>query len=245
MRPIMKLYDLLTLGQPKHWAHWLWRVPLLLLLALCVWLLIFRWVPVPTSAFMLRQDVVAIFSAETPFVRHDWVSLDQIPRHMQIAVIASEDQRFAEHWGIDLVATQAAIQAEMRGRGKGGGSTITQQLAKNLFLWEGRSYLRKGMEWGIASLMEVFWSKERILEVYLNTAQFSKADYGVGAASANLLRKPVSKLGASDAALLAAVLPAPNHYSVVKPSGYVRTRQSRILRQMRSIGGAAYLQKLD
>lgn len=244
IRAIMKLYDLLTVGQSKHWAHWLWRVPLLLFVALCVWLLIFRWLPVPTSAFMLRQDVVAIFSAETPFVRHDWVSLEEIPRHMQIAVIASEDQRFAEHWGIDVAATEAAIRAEMRGRGKGGGSTITQQLVKNLFLWEGRSYVRKGLEWGISGVMEIFWSKERILEVYLNTAQFSNADYGVGAASQYLLKKPVGKLAAADAALLAAVLPAPRKYSVVKPSGYVRARQNRILRQMRSLGGAAYLQRL-
>ncbi len=245
MRDIMKLYDLFAKWKAQHWAHWRWRVPLLLFVALCVWLLIFRWLPVPTSAFMLRQDVLAIFSAETPFVRHDWVSLEEIPRHMQLAVIASEDQRFAEHWGIDMVATEAAIRAEMRGRGKGGGSTITQQLVKNLFLWEGRSYLRKGLEWGIAGVMEIFWSKERILEVYLNTAQFSNADYGVGAASANLLKKPVGKLAAADAALLAAVLPAPRKYSVVKPSGYLRARQNRILRQMRSIGGAAYLQRLD
>lgn len=212
---------------------------------LVVCLLVFRWVPVPTSAFMLQQDIVAIFDKDTPFVRHDWVSLEQIPRHMQLAVIASEDQRFAEHWGIDMQATSAAIHAELAGRKTGGGSTITQQLAKNLFLWEGRSYVRKGLEWVLASLIEVFWSKERILEVYLNSAQFGKADYGVGAAAQNLLKKPVNRLSAADAALLAAVLPSPEHYNVVKPSGYVRFRQNHILRQMRSIGGAAYLQKLD
>jgi monofunctional biosynthetic peptidoglycan transglycosylase len=223
---------------------WLWRVPLYFFLALCGWLLVFRWVPVPTSAFMLQQDVVAIFSDEVPFVRHDWVSLDEIPRSMQLAVIASEDQRFAEHWGVDVDATTAAINAELKGRKTGGGSTITQQLAKNLFLWSGRSYVRKGLEWTIAGMIEIFWSKERILEVYLNTAQFGKADYGVGAASQNLLKKQVSQLGAADAALLAAVLPAPTKYSAVKPSGYVRARQSRILRQMRSVGGAAYLKKL-
>jgi monofunctional biosynthetic peptidoglycan transglycosylase len=193
---------------------------------------------------MLRQDVVAIFSKDVPFVRHDWVSLDEIPRPMQLAVIASEDQRFAEHWGVDVEATTAAINAELKGRKTGGGSTITQQLAKNLFLWQGRSYVRKGLEWGIASLMEVFWSKERILEVYLNTAQFGKADYGVGAAAQNLLKKPVNQLGASDAALLAAVLPAPSKFNAAKPSGYVRARQGRVLRQMRFIGGAAYLKKL-
>lgn len=241
----MRVNPLLSRLMPTHWLGWLWRVPLYLLLALCLWLLIFRWLPVPTSAFMLRQDITAIFSSETPFVRHDWVSLKEIPRHVQLAVIASEDQRFAEHWGIDLQATQAAIQAELKGRSKGGGSTITQQLAKNLFLWEERSYLRKGLEWGIAGLIEMLWSKERILEVYLNTAQFSKADYGVGAAAQHLLKKPVSKLTHADAALLAAVLPAPRVYSVTKPSPYIHARQSRILRQMRSLGGVAYLQRLD
>ena len=228
----------------KRWLSWLWRIPLILGLFMCGFLLIFRFVPVPTSAFMLRQDITAIFSSETPFVRHQWVSLDKIPVAMQLAVIASEDQRFAEHWGIDMQATTAAINAELKGKKTGGGSTITQQLAKNLFLWEERSYIRKGLEWGIAGLIEIFWPKERILEVYLNIAQFSKADYGVGAASHNLLRKPVSKLRQVDAALLAAVLPAPERSSVVKPSGYIRARQNRILRQMRSIGGMVYLQKL-
>ena len=229
----------------KSWVHWLWRIPLFLMIFLSAWLFIFRFVPVPTSAFMLRQDITAMFSDETPFVRHQWVSMEQIPRAMQLAVIASEDQRFAEHWGIDVKATTDAINAELAGKKTGGGSTITQQLAKNLFLWEGRSYLRKGLEWMLASLIEVFWSKERILEVYLNTAQFSKADYGVGAAAQNLLKKPVSKLSRADAALLAAVLPSPERYSVTKPSGYIRTRQNRMIRQMRSIGGVAHLDKLD
>lgn len=229
----------------KRWLSWLWRIPLILGLLMCGFLLIFRFVPVPTSAFMLRQDITAIFSSETPFVRHQWVSLDKIPVAMQLAVIASEDQRFAEHWGIDMQATTAAINAELKGKKTGGGSTITQQLAKNLFLWEERSYIRKGLEWGIAGLIEVLWSKERILEVYLNTAQFSNADYGVAAASQNLLRKPVGALTKNDAALLTAVLPAPRKFSVVKPSGYVRTRQSRVLRQMRYIGGTTYLNRLN
>ena len=225
--------------------QWLWRIPVILMFLLCGWLVVFRFVPVPTSAFMLRQDITAIFSSETPFVRHQWISLEQIPAAMQLAVIASEDQRFAEHWGVDMQATTAAINAELKGKKTGGGSTITQQLAKNLFLWEERSYIRKGLEWTIASLMEVLWSKERILEVYLNTAQFSNADYGVAAACQNLLHKPVSALNKNDAALLSAVLPAPRKFSVMKPSGYVRTRQSRVLRQMRYIGGAAYLQRLE
>ncbi len=228
----------------KVWLQWWWRIPLIVLGTLCLWLIIFRWVPVPTSAFMMQQTVSSWFNSDIPSVRHEWVSLDTIPRPMQLAVIASEDQRFIEHWGIDMEATTAAISAEMRGRKTGGGSTITQQLAKNLFLWQGRSYIRKGLEWGIAGLIELFWSKERILEVYLNIAQFSKADYGVGAASANLLNKDVSQLKTSDAALLAAVLPAPSHFNAQKPSGYVRMRQHRIVRQMRSLGGQAFLHNL-
>ena len=229
----------------KSWVHWLWRIPLFLMIFLSAWLFIFRFVPVPTSAFMLRQDITAMFSDETPFVRHQWVSMEQIPRAMQLAVIASEDQRFAEHWGIDVKATTDAINAELAGKKTGGGSTITQQLAKNLFLWEERSYVRKGLEWTIAGLMELVWSKERILEVYLNTAQFSNADYGVAAASQNLLHKPLSALSKSDEALLTAVLPAPRKFSVAKPSSYVRMRQSRVLRQMRYIGGSTYLQRLE
>lgn len=228
----------------KRLFSWLWRIPLTFFLGLCLWLLIFRWVPVPTSAFMLNQTISAWFNSEIPSVRYQWVSLANIPRAMQLAVIASEDQHFIQHWGIDMQATTAAIHAELRGRKKGGGSTITQQLAKNLFLWQGRSYLRKALEWGIAGLIELFWPKERILEVYLNIAQFSKADYGVAAASVNLLNKEVSRLKISDAALLAAVLPAPSHFNAQKPSGYVRIRQQRIMRQMRSLGGQAFLQKL-
>lgn len=225
-----------------NWS-WLWRLPLVLLVVLCVWLLVFRWVPVPTSAFMLQQELVALFRAEVPAVRHHWVPLDDIPPVLQLAVIASEDQRFAEHWGIDMQATTAAIQAELDGQGAGGGSTITQQLAKNLFLWQGRSYVRKGLEWGIAGLIELFWPKQRILEVYLNTAQFSAADYGISAASLNLLRKPLAELNITDAALLAAVLPAPTRYRAAQPSGYVRARQARILRQMRAMG-LAHLRRL-
>jgi len=215
------------------------------LAGLCVWLLVFRWVPVPLSAFMLTQDIDAMFSGDVPFAHHEWVSLEEIPHPMQLAVIASEDQRFADHWGVDMQATSAAISAELRGRKTGGGSTITQQLAKNLFLWQGRSYARKGLEWGIAGLIEVFWPKERILEVYLNSAQFGKAAYGVGAASHDLLGKQVSELSAGDAALLAAVLPAPSHFNAAHPSSYVRLRQQQILRQMRYVGGAAYLKRLD
>ncbi len=225
------------------WLHWLWRLPLLLLLLLILALLIFRVVPLPTSSFMLQQSVAAWFQEDVPTVRYQWVGMEDIPAEIRLAAIAAEDQLFPEHWGIDQGATERAIRAALEGESSGGGSTITQQVAKNLFLWGGRSYVRKGLEWGLAVLIEALWSKERILEVYLNIAQFSAADYGVGAASANLLKKPLAKLNAADGALLAAVLPLPEHYSVVKPSRYIRKRQQHILRQMRQLGGVGYLER--
>lgn len=226
------------------YLHWLWRIPLLVFLLVILLLLIFRVVPVPTSSFMLQQSVAAWFDESIPKVKHQWVSLEDIPPSVGLAAIAAEDQLFPEHWGIDRGATERAIQAALEGESSGGGSTITQQVAKNLFLWGGRSYVRKGMEWGLAVLIETLWSKERILEVYLNIAQFSAADYGVGAASEDLLHKPIAKLSDSDAALLAAVLPLPEVYSVVKPSKYIQKRQRFILRQMRQLGGVAYLDRL-
>jgi len=225
--------------------NWLWRIPLFAFLGVCALLLIFRWLPIPTSAFMLSQNIDALFDSNVPFVRHEWTPMERIPYSMRLAVIASEDQNFPVHWGVDVEATKAAIAAELHGQKTGGGSTLTQQVAKNLFLWQGRSYARKGLEWWLAGLIEVFWPKERILEVYLNIAQFSKADYGVGAASANLFRKPVERINSNDAALLAAVLPAPSQFSAVKPSKYIRARQRYVLRQMRYLGGRNYLATLQ
>ncbi|MFM2318322.1 MAG: monofunctional biosynthetic peptidoglycan transglycosylase [Pseudomonadota bacterium] len=226
------------------YLHWLWRIPLLLVLLVILLLLIFRVAPVPSSSFMLQQSVASWFDETTPKVHHHWVSMEEIPPQVALAAIAAEDQLFPEHWGIDRGATERAIQAALEGESSGGGSTITQQVAKNLFLWGGRSYLRKGLEWGLAVLIETLWSKERILEVYLNIAQFSAADYGVGAASDFLFKKPVAKLSEADAALLAAVLPLPEVYSVVRPSRYIQKRQRFILRQMRQLGGVAYLERL-
>ncbi|MEZ5448589.1 MAG: monofunctional biosynthetic peptidoglycan transglycosylase [Thiolinea sp.] len=226
-----------------RWLHWLWRMPLLLLLLLVLLLLIFRVVPVPTSSFMLQQAVQHRLDDSVPAVRHHWVALEDMPESVLLAVIAAEDQLFPEHWGIDRNATEEAIRAALEGENSGGGSTITQQVAKNLFLWGGRSYVRKGLEWGLALLLEALWDKRRILEVYLNIAQFSAADYGVGAAADNLLKKPVKKITPNDAALMAAVLPLPAKYSVTQPSRYIRKRQQHILRQMRQLGGVAYLEK--
>lgn len=197
--------------------------------------------PLHTSSFILQQNIAAYFDEDTPAAYQKWMDYEAISPHMALAVIAAEDQLFPEHHGIDTASTRNAIAAAWNGRSAGGGSTITQQVAKNMFLWSGRSYLRKGLEWGLALLIELLWDKQRILEVYLNIAQFSQRDYGVKAAAANLLKKHPDKLRRGDAALLAAVLPAPTRYRVEKPSHTVKKRQRHILKQMRQLGGVAYL----
>ena len=193
---------------------------------------------------MLLSDFTVYTNGESQFSRYQWVALQQIPETIQLAVIASEDQLFPEHWGIDIQATSAAIKAELKGSSSFGGSTITQQVAKNLFLWHGRSYVRKALEWFLAGLIDLLWSKQRILEVYLNIAQFGPHEYGVQAASEFLFKKPLDKLSDKDAVLLAAVLPAPSRYHIAKPSTLVQKRQKWILRQMRQLGGVNYLQKI-
>jgi len=224
--------------------RWFWRLTLGVVATIVVLLLVFKWLPVPTSSFMLQQQIHHVWNGNVPAVNHYWLDWDAISPEMKLAVIAAEDQQFPHHWGIDQRATTHAIRSALNGKDSGGGSTITQQVAKNLFLWSGRSYVRKGLEWGLALLIEALWSKQRILEVYLNIAQFSASSYGVGAASEAVFKKEASTLQRREAAALAAVLPAPARYSVVKPSRYVRSRQRFIQRQMRQLGGTTFLRMI-
>ncbi|MBV5308949.1 monofunctional biosynthetic peptidoglycan transglycosylase, partial [Chromatium okenii] len=161
-----------------------------------------------------------------------------------LAVIAAEDQRFPTHNGFDLIEIQNAMTAFQHGKRLRGASTISQQTAKNLFLWSGRDYLRKGLEAWLTVLIETLWSKQRILEIYLNIAQFSPDTYGVAATSWRYFNRPIFALETQQAALLAAVLPNPEHFKLQSPSAIVRQRASRIKRQMQQLGGARYLQQL-
>lgn len=199
-----------------------------------------RWIDPPTSAFMLRQHVLAARHGHPP-VRHRWAG-PRIAPVMKVAVIAAEDQRFLEHRGFDLESIRAALDERAQGGRIRGASTISQQLAKNLFLWPGRSWLRKALETGFTVLIESFWPKQRILEVYLNLVEFGPGIYGVGAAADIYFHKPAAALTAEEAALLAAVLPNPQRLQVAAPSAYVRSRQQWILAQMRSLGGISLLQ---
>jgi monofunctional biosynthetic peptidoglycan transglycosylase len=199
-----------------------------------------RWLDPPTSAFMLRERVVA-----DARVRHRWVDWSGISAHAKVAVIAAEDQRFPDHAGFDLASINDALEDMERGRRVRGASTISQQVAKNLFLWPGQSWVRKGLEAYFTVLIELLWSKQRILEVYLNVAELGRGVYGVGAASDAFFHKSPARLNASEAALLAAVLPSPKRMRVNAPSRYVRSRQQWIQNQMRALGGSSLLQRLE
>src|SRR5690348_7995310 len=206
-----------------------WSVMLFIVLSVGT-VVALRWIDPPTSAFMIRER------ATTP-IRYRWVDWAETSPHLKVAVIASEDQNFPAHSGFDLKAIDDALDERQRGRRVRGASTISQQVAKNLFLWSGRSWLRKGLEAYFTVLIETLWPKQRILEVYLNVAEFGRGVFGVGAAADVYFHKPASRLNAYDSALLAAVLPSPKRMRVDAPSNYVRSRQQWILGQMRGLGG--------
>jgi monofunctional glycosyltransferase len=206
-----------------------------------------RWLNPPTSAFMLETRLRALAEGDRTYrTDYEWVSLENISPHVAIAVVASEDQQFPFHAGFDLNSIRASVRASEQGRKKlRGASTISQQVAKNLFLWNGYSYVRKGLEAWFTVLMELTWPKERILEVYLNIAQFGKGIYGVQAASQRFFDEPAARLTSGEAATLAAVLPNPIKMHAERPSAYVAERRDQILAQMRALGGASYLQALE
>ena len=223
--------------------RWLLRGVLVLAGIWLAGIVLFSFLPVPFSAVMVERQFSAWFSGDFSYVAHsDWVSMDEISPWMGLAVIAAEDQKFPDHWGFDVAAIEKAVAHNERNENRvRGASTLSQQTAKNLFLWDGRSYVRKGLEAGLTLGMEVVWTKRRILTVYLNIAEFGEGIFGVEAASQRYFHKPASRLTASEAALLAAVLPNPIRFKVNAPSGYVRQRQQWILRQMRQLGGESFL----
>jgi monofunctional biosynthetic peptidoglycan transglycosylase len=203
-------------------------------------ILALRWIDPPTSAFMLER-AWAGHGAKRPPLRYTWVDWERIAPAVKLAVVASEDQRFAVHAGFDVESIREAVSERARGGRRRGASTISQQVAKNLFLWPGRSLTRKLLEAWLTAWLELCWPKQRILEVYLNVAQFGDGVYGVGAASRQFFGKPASALTPREGALLAAVLPNPRRLHADRPSEYVSSRADWILDQMRYIDGPAYL----
>ena len=194
-----------------------------------------RWLPAPTTAFMIEERFAARDEGRPLSQLHDWVPWTQISRHAAVAAIAAEDQKFLAHGGFDFESIEKAVTDAQGGRRLRGASTISQQVAKNLFLWSGQSWLRKGLEVWFTVWIEFLWPKERILEVYLNSAQFGRGIWGVQAASRIYFKKDVSRLGMQEAALLAAVLPSPTRFGIVDPTAYVRGRQAWIVGQMQRL----------
>jgi len=208
--------------------------------------LLLRWINPPLTAFMAEAQVAAWTSRDARYVfSHRWVDLDRISPNLPLAVLASEDQKFPEHWGFDVAAIEKAYALNQYSHKVRGASTISQQVAKNLFLWSGRSYFRKGLEAYFTVLIEGLWPKRRILEIYLNVAEFGYGTYGAEAAAQRFFHKPANRLTRGDAAVLAAVLPNPQHYSAAAPSRYVQQRREWILGQMQALGGREVLDEVD
>ena len=191
-----------------------------------------RWVDPPTTTF------IQLYGGDEP--KQTWVEWDQISPFVSLALVASEDQRFPQHHGIDLIAVQEVLEEE----GSRGASTITQQVAKNLYLWSGRSWVRKGLEAGLSVLIDLLWPKRRILEVYMNVAQFGPDVFGVQAASQIYLGRAAIDVTDSQAAMMAVVLPSPRRMSLAAPSEYMRERAAWVSEQMRLLGGPSYLSDL-
>lgn len=220
----------------KRLRRWLfWSIATLILISI-IPVLVFRWVAPPTSAVMLTRTLI-----EAEQQDYQWVPLAHMSADLPLAVVASEDQKFPDHFGFDISAIKDAVEQHAQGRRLRGASTLTQQVARNLFLWQGRSFLRKGLEAWLTVLLELLWSKERILEVYLNIAETGKQTFGVQAASLKFFSRPASAVTREQAALLAAVLPNPLRFQAKRPSAYVIKRRNEILGQMAQLGGKAYL----
>ena len=203
--------------------------------------ILFRWVPVPFTPLMITRAIENKLDGKEMICNHDWVPIDSISVNLQKAVIASEDGTFTKHWGFDFGAMQKAFKNNNKGRRIKGGSTITQQTAKNVFLWQGRSYVRKAFEAYFTVLIELFWSKERIMEVYLNSIEMGDGVYGAEAASKYWYGHDVKSLTKDEAAGIAAILPNPRKYKPINSSAYIQKRKAKIKRIMRYVGRPDYL----
>lgn len=215
----------------KLLRKWLFRLTAGLILLTLILVLPLRWVDPPTTAFMLRDNL----THDRP-VTQQWVDPERISPHLMLAVIAAEDQNFPNHWGFDTRELQRALGAYRQNGRLRGASTISQQLAKNLYLWHERSWVRKGLESWFTVWLEICLPKRRILDIYLNVAEFDHGVYGAEAGAQHYFGRPAADLTPAQAALMAAVLPAPKRYNAADPDSFLQQRQRWILGQMRNLG---------
>ena len=216
----------------KRIFRFIFKILLGLFLFSILIVVIYKWVPVPFTPLM----AIRYFENPEEKIEHDWVPIDDISRHLQLAVITSEDQNFVRHKGFDFEAIQKAMEDNRSGRKIRGASTISQQTAKNVFLWPSRTWFRKGMEAYFTFLIEMLWSKERILEVYLNSIEMGKGVYGAQAAAEHWFGKDAIDLSAYESAAIAAVLPNPREYRANPASSFIQRRKNWIVGQMQNYG---------
>lgn len=224
--------------------RFIWRGVLAFALLSVALALLFRFVPPPGSMVMVERKIQSWVHSEPIQLQREWRSWDSLSDNAKLAVIAAEDQRFPHHRGFDLVELRRAWQASQDGGRLRGASTLSQQTAKNVFLWTGRSWTRKGLEVWFTLLIETLWSKQRILEVYLNVAEWDSGVFGLEAASQHYFGVSSNALTERQASLLAAILPSPRTRSAARPDAQVERRSQWIRQQMRNLGGAGYLEQL-
>ena len=231
-------------GKRRRGWRWLLIVPFVLVLFSVLQVLVLRFVDPPFSMVMAADQAGRwIHGPDRSLVAYDWVDRGQMAACLPISLVAAEDQQFPFHRGFDLDAIAKARRHNERGGKVRGASTISQQVAKNLFLWQGRSWLRKGLEAWYTALIELFWPKQRIIEMYANIAEFGPGVYGAQAASRRFFGRDAARLSAGQCARLAAVLPSPRRYNAATPGPYVQRRAAWIQRQVRQLGGPGYLQE--
>lgn len=210
----------------------IWKTCLLFVILSITSVVVYKWVLVPITPLMVIRCIEQKSEGKEIMMKHDWVSLQKISPQLQLAVVCSEDQNYLKHRGFDFGAIQKAFKENERGKRVRGGSTITQQTAKNVFLWQGRSYLRKGLEAWFTLLIEFFWNKERIMEVYLNSIEMGNGIYGAEAASQFWFKKSASNLSKDEAAAIAAILPSPLNYKANPANNYIQKRKAWVKQQM-------------
>lgn len=212
--------------------NFIWKAIVCFVVTSILSVIVFRWVPVPLTPLMVIRCIEQKMDGKKMHLSHDWVPFEEITPKLQLAVVCSEDQNYLKHFGFDWGAIQKAMKENEQGKHMRGASTITQQTAKNVFLWPGRSYVRKGFEVWFTLLIEIFWSKERIMEVYLNSIEMGDGVYGAEAASQHWFRKKASKLTKDEAAAIAAILPSPLRYKANPATNYISKRKEWIKQQM-------------
>lgn len=237
-------FDLLP--SPKTLFRWIGIVIGVFVIVTVIIVVILRWVNPPISSYMAQHVIVAWWNNKPPpRLRHQWIDYENMDWTIKVAAITSEDQRFAENFGFDFKQIQKAIEEAHSLKTIRGASTITQQTARNLFLWPAHSFFRKGIEAYFTVLLELLWPKTRILEVYLNIAQFGPNVYGVAAASRIYFNTTASHLSKYQSALMVTALPDPTDYSLVHPSSYMLQRRQWVLKYMNKLGNRAYLRRLQ